>query len=251
MDYQTILDEIKESYAEILGANLVGIYVHGSIAFNCFNWNKSDIDYLVVVDEALDYETKLKLMKATVELNTKAPPKGLEMSVVLRKYCLNIEYPTHYELHFSNMHLNRFINNSQEYCEEMNGYDKDLAAHFLIIKTVGIVLYGKDIDDVFGSIPKDYYLDSIKYDIEDARNEVTKKPIYVILNLCRILAFVNDGLILSKEQGGKWGLSNIDKQFHILINNALDSYTLNKEMIFDNEKAILFCDYMLDKIRGI
>jgi len=130
----------------------------------------------------------------------------------------------------------------------MNGYDKDLAVHFKIIKTVGIVLYGKDIDDVFGNIPKEYYLDSIKYDIENARNEVTNKPVYVILNLCRALAFVNDELILSKEQGGKWGLSNIDKQFHMLISNALDSYTLDKEMIFDNEKAIIFCDYMYNRI---
>jgi len=111
MDYQVILNEIKKSYVEILGANLVGIYVHGSIAFNCFNWDKSDIDYLVIVNETLDYETKLKLMKATVELNTKAPPKGLEMSVVLKKHCLSFIYPTHYELHFSNMHLNWFNDN--------------------------------------------------------------------------------------------------------------------------------------------
>jgi len=242
MDYQIILDEIKKSYIEILGANLAGIYVHGSIAFNCFNWDKSDIDYLVVVDEALDCETKLKLMKATVEISAKAPPKGLEMSVVLKKYCSNFEYPTPFDLHFSNMYLNRFNINPQEYCENMNGFDKDLAAHFKIIKAVGIVLYGKEINDVFGDIPDYCYLDSIKHDVEDAREKIAKNPVYVILNLCRALAFVNDGLILSKEQGGKWGLLNLNNQFHTLISNALDSYTLNKEMIIDNEKAILFID---------
>jgi len=248
MDYQIILNEIKKSYVEILNKNLVGIYIHGSIALNCFNWNKSDIDYLAVVNEALEKKTKLKLMKATVKLNSKAPPKGLEMSVVLKKHCLSFEYPTPYDLHFSNMHLNWYNSNPHEYCEKMNGYDKDLAAHFKMIKTSGIVLYGKNIDDVFGNIPKEYYLDSIKHDIENARKEVINKPVYIILNLCRCLAFVNDGLILSKEHGGKWSLSNIDKQFHTLINSALDSYLLNKEIVFDNEKTAMFCDYIHDKI---
>jgi streptomycin 3"-adenylyltransferase len=49
MDYNPILQQIKENYVEVIQDNLVGIYVHGSIAFNCFRWENSDIDYIVVV----------------------------------------------------------------------------------------------------------------------------------------------------------------------------------------------------------
>jgi len=257
-DYQTILNKIKESYVEILGNNLVGLYVHGSIAFNCFNWAKSDIDYIAVVDETVGIETKLELMKSTVELNKTAPQKGLEMSVVLKRYCLDFIYPTPFELHFSNMHLNRYNTGPREYCEAMNGDDEDLAAHFTVIKAVGIVLYGADINNVFGDIPRDYYLDSLKYDIENANDSIIanggiiENPVYIILNLCRVLAYVNDGLILSKEQGGKWGLANTDSRFGELIISALNSYTSDNTMAFDkdNEKARLFCDYMRNKIFG-
>lgn len=44
-----LLDRIKTAYSKILGDRLAGIYVHGSIVFGCFNWDRSDIDFLVVV----------------------------------------------------------------------------------------------------------------------------------------------------------------------------------------------------------
>ena len=49
MKEQVILSIISKEYQDILGDNLCGIYLHGSLAFGCFNWAKSDIDFLVVV----------------------------------------------------------------------------------------------------------------------------------------------------------------------------------------------------------
>ena len=43
-----LLDTVAGRYEEILGKNLVGIYAHGSLAFGCFSWERSDIDFLVV-----------------------------------------------------------------------------------------------------------------------------------------------------------------------------------------------------------
>ncbi|WP_161567304.1 hypothetical protein [Acidilutibacter cellobiosedens] len=40
---------IHGEYQTILGDNLVGIYVHGSIAFGCFHEEKSDIDFIAVI----------------------------------------------------------------------------------------------------------------------------------------------------------------------------------------------------------
>lgn len=248
MDYQEILNKINILYVETLGSNLVGIYVHGSIAFKCFNWDKSDIDFIVVVNESLSLETKNKLIKSTIEINKIAPSKGLEMSIVLKEYCTNFIYPTPFDLHFSNMHINWFNTNPKEYCEKMNGIDKDLAAHFTIINKVGIVLYGDDICNVFSNVPKEYYLDSIITDIENAKNDINENPVYIILNLCRVYAFVLDELVLSKEQGGKWGLLNVENHFHELIIQALNCYMTNTAMIYDKENAVMFCDYMLNHI---
>ncbi|MCL1963524.1 MAG: hypothetical protein FWF69_00480 [Firmicutes bacterium] len=161
MDYIPILQQIKQSYVELLQDNLVGIYVHGSIAFNCFRWEKSDIDYIVVVNRSISNDIKNELMRETLLISKVAPPNGLEMSVVLKQHCRNFEYPTPYELHFSHTHKDWYEKNPTEYCEKMNGVDIDLAAHFTIIKEVGIVLYGEPINSVFGVISKEYYFDSI------------------------------------------------------------------------------------------
>lgn len=111
------------------------------------------------------------------------------MSVVLSRVCKEFIYPTPFELHYSIAHLKRCQDNLREYCTSMIGTDKDLAAHFTVIKKVGYTILGKQIEEVFGDVPKADYLDSIKIDIENATNDITYNGVYVILNLCRVLAY--------------------------------------------------------------
>lgn len=221
----------------------MGIYVHGSIAFGCFDWNKSDIDFIAVIGEPICVQTKSQLLQVLTELSTKATPKGLEMSLVLRKHCENFVHPTPYELHFSNSY-------TQDLIDEGVKTDWDLAAHFTVIKNVGIVLTGKRIDDVFGEVPRGAYLDSICKDIENAAKDVLDNPVYIILNLCRVYAYVKDGSVLSKEQGGKWGLKNLPKEYHGLITSMLNNYTYGKPIIKNPIMEISFCEHMLDLIFG-
>lgn len=248
MDYKTVLNSIKEAYQNIIKDNLVGIYVHGSIALGCFNWDKSDIDFIVVVKEKLSQDIKLQIMKATSKLNKIAPPKGIEMSIVLQEYCNNLKYPTPFELHFSNIHINWYKNDPGDYCNKMNGTDPDLAAHFVIIKKAGIVLCGSCIDEVFGDVPKEYYIESIKSDIEDAKTSIMDNPIYVILNLTRVFAYIRYELVLSKEQGAKWALNHVDIKYHDIIKKALICYQSRKQMSVERGEAEEYCDYMLNQI---
>lgn len=236
MEYNKILNKIASEYQEILSDNLVGIYVHGSIAFGCFNPIKSDIDFIVVVANSPAIEEKEELIKTLLDLSSDAPSKGFEMSLVLLSDCRNFIYPTPFELHYSNAHLQRCKNNLREYCTSMNGIDKDLAAHFTVIKHVGYTLIGKQIPDVFGEVPKENYLDSIKADVEDSKADVIENPVYIILNLCRVLAYKQNGLVLSKEQGGLWGIENLPKQYIALVSKALNNYKSEEiEENFDSE----------------
>jgi hypothetical protein len=172
----------------------------------------------------------------------------LEMSIVLEEHCNDFQYPTPFELHFSNMHIEWYKNNAEDYCEKMNGTDQDLAAHFTIIKKAGIVLCGRPIDEVFGDVPKNYYIDSIKSDIEDARTSIMDNPMYMILNLCRVAAYTGNELVLSKEQGAKWGLNYLENKYHDIIKRALHCYQSNEQMIVGKVEAEDYCNYMLNRI---
>lgn len=49
MDTPLVLNRVVELFKEELGGNLVGIYLHGSLAMGCFNPDTSDVDLLLVV----------------------------------------------------------------------------------------------------------------------------------------------------------------------------------------------------------
>jgi streptomycin 3"-adenylyltransferase len=52
------IETLKADYECILGARLVGMYIHGSIAMGCFNPQSSDIDVLAIVSHPLCIESK-------------------------------------------------------------------------------------------------------------------------------------------------------------------------------------------------
>ena len=249
MYYQEFIDRFAAMTIKTLGAALTGIYLHGSVAMKCFNPDKSDIDILIVIESNITDEQKLSFMKNVIGLNEIAPKKGLEMSIVQRKYCKPFVYPTPFELHFSKMHLQWFQENPDDYIKRMNGTDKDLAAHFTIINRYGTALFGEAIPHVFGQVPAKDYMDSIWSDIQNAGEEVAENPIYLILNLCRVLAFVKGGLVLSKLQGGEWGLTHISKKYHPLIREALACYQSNQAVQLDETFAKQFADDLLREIQ--
>ena len=234
---------------DILQDNLVGIYLHGSSVMGCFNPEKSDIDLIIVVNDKMSDVTKKAYMDMVVDLNVYAPAKGIEMSIVRKEICDPFVYPTPFELHFSAMHLKWYRADPEDYILKMNGTDKDLAAHFTIIRKRGKCLYGLLIEDVFAEVPKADYMDSIWNDIAEAPEEITENTMYLTLNLARVLAFAKDGLVLSKKEGGEWGLKNIPEEYHPLIEDALSEYRSSTIPQYDKELSVKYAEYMLESIR--
>ena len=246
---KSITEKFVKQSQDILGDNLVGIYLHGSAAMGCFNDEKSDIDLLVVINSDLSAEDKLQYMDMVVELNAFAPTKDIELSVVKKSVCKPFIYPTPFELHFSVAHLEWYKRNPHDYVLKMNGTDKDLAAHIMIIYHRGICLYGEDIKNTFEDVGREAYFDSIWYDIEHSEAEILENPVYITLNLCRVLAYKRENLILSKQEGGKWGLENIPKRYCKLIQQALDEYASVKTMELDDKGALEYAKYMIENIQ--
>ena len=248
MHYREILLRIRTCCEQIFSSSLVGIYVHGSIAFGCFDPRVSDVDFLVIVKDAPDVPRKMQLLETLLDLTPYCPPKGLEMSVVLARYCRPFAYPTPYEFHFSNAHIERARRDPLEYCTHFHGTDKDLAAHFTVTRAVGQVLCGRPIDEVFDEVPREDYTDSIRYDVENAAEDIGENPVYIILNLCRVLAYQRDGLVLSKKTGGEWGLAHLSERYHPLLRAALAAYTDGQTYLGDTVLERQFAIEMLAEI---
>lgn len=246
-----ILEKITEQCRIILKEELTGIYLHGSLAMGCFNPKKSDIDLIVVIEERITDEQKMLLMEQIVLLNEQAPQKGIELSVIKKSVCKNIVCPTPFELHFSPVHLAWFLQKPEEYVKNMKGSDPDLPAHFMVIKHYGIVLWGAEIHEIFSDVSPKIYFESIWSDIASAEADVLENPVYVILNLCRTLAYVQEGVVLSKKAGGEWGREKLDEKYVGLIEKALESYLAETDEPtgIAADELHRFCREMIERIR--
>lgn len=243
--FKEVIDNIVSAYKEVLKDNLAGIYLHGSVAMGCATQN-SDIDLLVVVKNDVKKDECRQIIDATMGVGGH-PKKGIEMSIVLKKYCQNIVHPVPFILHYSDYHRHKYIADESYIC---GGFaDRDLAAHFTTTKYRGICLYGEPIDSMFADIPKDIYLDAIFYDIADAKQDASSDSVYHILNLCRTLAYIKDDKILSKLEGGKWFLNNVENKYIGLVTKAIADYSCEgSDITFDTKVVVEFVKYIYKEI---
>ena len=228
-----LLNDICSGYRAILGSKLDGFYVHGSVAFGCFTWETGDLDFIACVNAPLTQAEKEALIRLLLDRTKDAPPKGFEMSVVLTAHCRHFVHPAPFETHFSAAHQARAEADLPTYCRDMHGDDPDLAAHFTVLRHVGLTLFGPPAREMFGEVPRQAYLDSILQDVEDAAREISSAPVYATLNLCRTLAYLTEGCVLSKAQGGQWGLAHLPERHHPLLRSALAAYRTGLSMASD------------------
>lgn len=249
MNADSLLGSFVEQAENILKDNLAGIYLHGSLVMGCFNPLKSDIDLIIVVDRPLPDPVKRAFMDMVVDCNALAPGKGIEMSVVLREVCRPFVYPTPFELHFSQSCLKWYTEDPEGYIRKMNGTDKDLAAHFTIISKRGRCLCGAPVQDVFAGVPDRDYMNALWYDVEGAAGEIAENTMYLTLNLARVLAYKEEGLVLSKKEGGDWAISHLPPEYHPLISSALREYSESADVAYDKALAKRYAEYAIARIR--
>ncbi|MBQ4580869.1 MAG: DUF4111 domain-containing protein [Clostridia bacterium] len=249
MNERALVLRACDAYRRILGEKLTGFYLHGSMAMGCFTWATGDIDFLVVVDTPLSQAEKESLVRVLLDMDAQTPPKGFEMSVVLRRNCRPFIHPMPFELHFSNAHKARAAADLPAYCRDMHGVDPDLAAHVTVLRARGETLFGAEIGAVFGEVPRQAYVDSLLYDIASAEADVTDNPVYVTLNLCRVLAYLAEGAVLSKREGGEWGLTHLPEEYHPLLQSALAAYS--GKALPEGLPLAPFAREMLGRIRAL
>ncbi|HBG8821927.1 TPA: DUF4111 domain-containing protein, partial [Clostridioides difficile] len=96
--------------------------------------------------------------------------------------------------------------------------------------------FGKPSKEVFSKVPKEYIIDSNYSDTLDCVEEIVNNPVYCILNLCRFYALIRDDLTLSKYDGGKWALENMDSNYNDVIKNAMEDYLSDTNNSYDNTR---------------
>jgi streptomycin 3"-adenylyltransferase len=221
------VNEFVGTVSRCSGDNLIGAYLHGSLAMGCFNPERSDLDLLYVVNEGLSPQAKHDLARLCLEWS--AQPVPMELSFVRQAVLHPWQYPTPYEFHFAEGWRKRFNDDLssgawQDWPDGETLTDPDLAAHVTITRLRGIRLLGQPLEAVFPEVPRDDYVDSLMRDVDFALEGMAENPVYAVLNFCRIYWYLVEGRVASKDEAGVWALDHLPEEHCAVVYQALQVY---------------------------
>jgi hypothetical protein len=200
----------------LLGANLVGIYLYGSLTQRAFDPKRSDIDVIVVTRRDLSPHQFQKVRRC---LDAAAASdrwiSRLQMSFLQRdeiltansKYCL---------YQFGRLKRGRSDANPIIWINVLNS---------------GVVLYGPPPQSFVPAISDDLIFKALEREVGYLREELVTNPLskwkdvpfyrdYAVMTLCRILYTSRRGAIVSKPRATKWAMENLPEQWKALIFHA-------------------------------
>jgi aminoglycoside adenylyltransferase-like protein/nucleotidyltransferase-like protein len=225
------LDELVQGLGEVLGDELVGVYLHGSLALGCFNPALSDLDVLVVTRQPLTPHRR----EALGMLLARVP--RLEIHFLSESDLTTWRHPASYDLHFDTKQ--RLFGPGEDY---------DLAAHLTVVHHRGAALAGPTPADVFPEVPWEDYEDSLRRDLAWCREHGSE--LYAVLSPARIWATLTDRAVHSKASGAAWALERAPDEFRPLLQRALEVYRAGaSEPAFDPDEVRRFADFVMEQLR--
>jgi streptomycin 3"-adenylyltransferase len=201
-----VIERLAAELPDLLGPNLVGLYVYGSLAFGCYNPARSDVDVLVVTRRRIAPEARDPLARFLDPLR-----ENLEITFLTRAQLHPWRYPSPFDYHLSGS------------SEVHDGSGVDLAAEVTNARAKSVALVGPPAEELLPEVPVEDYLDCLVRDIHWARVR-GDIPVYMVLNCCRALAFARTRRLMSKAEGGEWGARELPDEFAGLAEQALTAY---------------------------
>jgi streptomycin 3"-adenylyltransferase len=235
---------------EVLGQHLRGIYLHGSLALGGFNVSKSDIDLLFLTRGNPSGPSKREFTQAILDSSNKPCP--LELSVLRTDQFEPWQYPTMFDFHYGEAHRAQYssqlLTAGFTCWNDGRQADPDLAAHFAVCRDRGVALYGEPIETTLPTVPRADVEDSLLQDLAWSRQRITELLAYAILNSCRLGAYFEQGLILSKVEGASWAFANLPERFHPLIRAAQRSSKTGDDLVWRDSSPLRLLDYVQGRI---
>lgn len=245
------LTEIVKEIEALLRSNLVGLYLHGSLAMGGFNARNSDIDLLGITKTRLTnqearYLTGLFLTKST-------RPFPIEITFMHEQQLVDWEHPSMFDFHYSEYWRDEFEQKKTgDTFVNVNWKDPDLAAHLTVTYHKGICLVGKPIHEVLPRVPEKDFVASIQNDYYDCLDNIVHNPVYCTLNLIRFYRYLKAGDIVSKLEGAKWGIKHLPEEYHTIIQSVLAIYQENDgSIVLEAEELFRIKAFLKVKIENL
>jgi len=221
-DVNEIVNFLRKDVQDILGKQLVGMYLHGSLANGGFD-EHSDIDIIIVTAEPISEEIFDQLYKMHEMISVIDSPwrNQLEVSYIskdaLRRFDpTNTKHP----------HLDRGTDEKLHIIT----HESDWVIERHVLRERGIIIVGPDPKTLIDPVSPNDLRTAVGEGMPVWLNPMIENPAgmstrgyqsFVVLSLCRMLYTLQHGEILSKAAAADWARRNIDPKWIPLIDRAL------------------------------
>ena len=220
VEMQTLETELRS----LLGENLLGIYLHGSLAQGGFQPARSDIDILVVSEQSIEPAVQRAIVEMLLRLSK--APIPLDIYFLAKSAIFPFQQPLPYDLHYNERLRERYqaLLRRDEWQNELDQRDPMLSIYLAVLHAHGITLAGKPIAEMLPVVPEQILRESLITATLLARDERMQDLVSFVLNACRTLAYLREGTLISKDEGGVWGEAHLPEQYSALIHQSLALY---------------------------
>ncbi len=214
---RVIQSEVRTLQTEsqrVLGEQLVGFYLHGSLALGGFNPDRSDINIVAVTKQRIDIDLKHTLVSLLLRLSKMPCPVSIHF--VAQHAIFPFQQPLPYDLFYREEVRERdqqaMRNDTWKHWNDSTEYDPELTLIFTVLHLYGISLFGEPPVKTLPSVPEHTFRDALVTEVQTAQQSPLHDPISFVLNACRASAYLREHTILSKDAGGEWGLEFLPEQ---------------------------------------
>ena len=193
---------VAGALARVLGPVLVGVYLHGSAAMGGWSAELSDVDLLGVVATSLDRRAKRVVSARLNHPSLVCPAEGgLEMSLVTAAVAADPPRRPPFELHVATGP------SPQTHLGGPAAADPDLLLHFAVCRRAGVAVAGPDPVEVFAEPPRAWLLERAAAELRWATRHGSFA--YRVLTACRAWRYLEDDVLGSKVDGGRWARARL------------------------------------------
>jgi predicted nucleotidyltransferase len=199
-----LINDFTEQIKTVLGDELIGVYLYGSLAYGDFNPESSDIDLMVVVKHQLSKTVLEKVDKIHQQIGIKFPvwKARIEISYTPQYFLTSDQPPAEPRPYFGEYKFYRKA-----------PYGNEWIINLYLLQRYGKVLFGP----VFSSLRAIVNINAVQ---EACRKDLIQEWVpkmddyqwlsnphyqsYLVLNLSRILNTLETGTLLSKKQSARY-----------------------------------------------
>jgi predicted nucleotidyltransferase len=249
-DVNEILTLLLKSVQEILGNQLVGMYLYGSLSSGDFDPQSSDIDFLVVTTSTLSDKAIAELRsmhqriwKSSLKWSSKLEGSYIPKRDIRRHDPHSPPCPT--------------VNEGKFYLDK-RGSDWIIQRH--VIREQGIILTGpepktlidpvspEDIRRAVAGVLQEWWLPMLE-DPSWLKNHGSEYHAFAILSMCRALYALEHGVIVSKPVAAHWAQKELGERWSQVIEQALAQQAGHEARSMYNE-SLEFIKYTINIVRN-